>query len=290
VAKRTRRTRKSTDKADRGVLRARAGIWLATVSTVVGVATGMFTLRDQVFPREAGTARAVSAPAYQQDIGRICDEVNDNDRRRARDDKRVRGELRRAKTTIAQRNALLDGVRRTATRSGHTLASFTALDPPPTFVAARRETEAAWNRNLARLRGYAERLDRAATRAHLDRAVEHLSKLRTPLARDGDRVRSGLQRLGAADCDLEPPIVPRTYTLPALERDKKDRPHTIDMPPSDDAPGESPPPAEPDAGEIAPQVNPPPQPAPEPGAGLPPTPANPAPGANTPPVTGGGED
>src|SRR5918992_1019644 len=107
MARRRRNSKAATSAAKRGLLERRAGIWLATMSTVVGLATGMFTLRDQVFPREAGTARAVSAPAYQHEIGRVCDEVNANDRRRVREDRTIKRTLRRARTTMAQRNALL---------------------------------------------------------------------------------------------------------------------------------------------------------------------------------------
>jgi hypothetical protein len=62
------------------------------------------------------------------------------------------------------RNALLDGVRRTAARSGNTLASFTALEAPPTLAARHRTTRTTWERNLERLRAYALALDRAANR------------------------------------------------------------------------------------------------------------------------------
>jgi len=193
-----------------------AGVWLATLSTVVGVATGMFTLRDQVFPRESGTAVAVSVPAYQQDVGRVCDELNDDDRDRARQDTTIRRRLRRAKTTMTQRNALLDGVRRTAARSGNTLASFTALEAPPTLAARHRTTRTTWERNLERLRAYALALDRAANRRQVLAALDRLSTQRPVIARDGVAVRAGLQRLGAENCDLDPPIVTATYTLPPL--------------------------------------------------------------------------
>ena len=100
---------------------------------------------------------------------------NANDRRRAHEDTIVRTSLQRATTTTAQRNALLDPVRRTVARSGHTLASFAALGTPTALAAYGRDTEAAWNRNLARVRDYALRLDGAATRAQLVAAVDHLS-------------------------------------------------------------------------------------------------------------------
>ena len=268
-----------------------AGVWLATLSTVVGVATGMFTLRDQVFPREAGTAVAVSVPAYQQAIGGICDDVNANDRARARSDKTIKRQLQRAKTAISQRNALLDGVRQTTARSGHTLASLTALEPPPPLASTLRGTEAAWNRNLARLRDYAMKLDRAGQRRQLAAAIDHLTTLRPPLARDGDRVRSGLQRLGGANCDLKPPIVTATYTLPRQHKpvnspDAKTPPPTRDE--TTDA--NDPPPEANNAVTTPPATGNPTTPPPTGGATTPP-PSGGGGGsgsANSPPITGGG--
>ena len=259
MAKRRRRTSTRTPQtpADRGRFRRHPGVWLATLSTVVGVATGMFTLRDQVFPREAGTAVAVSAPTYQRDIGGVCDELNDNDSFQARDEKAIEKRLQRAKTTIAQRNALVDGVRRTASRSAHALAAFNALEPPAAFAAVRRDTETAWSRHLERLRDYAMTLDRAGTRAQLVAALNHLVTLRPAHARDSDKLRSGLERLGDANCDLEPHIVSRTFILPRLDTDKhtekraaKRRDRTSD-PPANGPPATATPSA-------TPQVNTPP--------------------------------
>lgn len=213
-----RRQRPSTDPARPAcpsrVVGHRAKIWLATVSTVVGVATGMFSLRDQVFPSEAGSAGAMSTSAYEQHVGRICDEVNANDRLRAHEDSKLRSGLVGAKTTLAQRNALLDPVRRTMARDGHALAAFSGLEPPKALAPVRRDTQLAWNRNLARVRDYAVRLDRAGTRPELLAAVDHLSTLRPLLAADGVRLASGLQRLGGSECDLRAPTVTQVITLP----------------------------------------------------------------------------
>ena len=139
MAKSRRRARTEAPKAPaepKQPRRHHAAIWLATLSTVVGIATGMFTLRDQVFPRESGSAQAVSVSAYQQQVGGVCDDVNTDDSRRARQVKTIHKQLVRAKTTTAQRNALLDGQRQTIARSGDALASFTALEPPK--ASARR--------------------------------------------------------------------------------------------------------------------------------------------------------
>ena len=192
----------------------RAKIWLATISTVVGVATGMFTLRDQVFPSEAGSAGAMSTPAYEEHVGRVCDEVNANDRLRAHEDSILRVGLPRAQTTIDQRNLLLDAARRTIARDGHALAAFTGLAAPDALAPVRHDTGTAWNRNLARVRDYALRLDGAGTRAQLVAALVHLSTVRPQIAADRVTVASGLERLGAAECDLQPQRVTRTFTLP----------------------------------------------------------------------------
>jgi hypothetical protein len=53
----------------------RPGVWLATLSTMVGVATGMFTLRDEIFPNESGRAEA-SVPDFQRSVGQICQDLN----------------------------------------------------------------------------------------------------------------------------------------------------------------------------------------------------------------------
>jgi hypothetical protein len=184
------------------------------VSTVVGVATGMFTLRDQVFPGEAGSAGAMSTSAYGERVGRICDVLNDNDRRRAHDDSGLEGRLLRAETTIDQRNELLDAVRRAIARDGQALASFTGLAAPTALASVRHDTGVAWSRNLARLRDYALRLDQAGTRARLVDAIDHLSTVRPLLAADRVKVAAGLERIGAADCDLQPQRVTKAFTLP----------------------------------------------------------------------------
>jgi hypothetical protein len=291
MATRRRRTSKRTKETpadDRGRLRRHPGVWLATLSTVVGVATGMFTLRDQVFPREAGTAVAVSVPAYQHEVGRVCDELNANDEYRARDEKAVKRQLRRAKTPVAQRNALLDGVRRTTSRSAHALASFNALETPTALAAVRRDTEAAWNRYLARLRDFALSLDRASTTAQLVAALDDLATVRPALARDGDKLRSGLERLGAANCDLEPLIVTRTFTLPRLDTDtntKNRNPKTRNRKPHPRPPA---PPANPPAPPPAAPANPPAAPPPPPANPSGPPANPPAPPANPPSDGGGG--
>lgn len=243
-----RRQPRSTDPARPAgpprVVGHRAKIWLATISTVVGVATGMFSLRDQVFPSEAGSAGAMSTSAYEEHVGRICDEVNANDRLRAHEDSKIRVGLPRAQTTIDQRNLLLDAARRTIARDGHALAAFTGLAGPKALASVRHDTETAWNRNLVRVRDYALRLDSAGTRPQLVAVLVHLSTLRPLLAADGVRFASGLKHLGAAECDLRAPVVTATITLPALRGHEPLSPKSANTPgaaraPSPNAPRRS---------------------------------------------------
>ena len=239
MAKPRRQPRSTAPEARAASPRAaghRAKIWLATVSTVVGVATGMFTLRDQVFPSEAGSAGAMSTSAYEEHVGRICDEVNANDQLRAHEDSNLRRRLPRAPTTVDQRNVLLDAVRRTTAHDGHALAAFNGLEPPKALAPVRRDTQLAWNRSLARVRDYALRLDRAGTRPALLAAIDHLSTLRPLLAADGVRFASGLRRLGGAECDLRPAAVTATITLPALHGDEPLDPAAANTPERESSP------------------------------------------------------
>lgn len=192
----------------------RPAVWLATLSTVVGVATGMFTLRDQVFPGEGSTASAVNEGAYRAHVGRICDELNESEEERRGDDKKLARRLKAARTTLAQRDALLDAARRSAARSSHTLAEFAGMRAPSSAAAVHRATVARWRRNLDRVLAYIERLDRAPDRKGLMAAANRLSLDRSALARDGLRVNEGLERLGADNCDIDRPVVTKTITLP----------------------------------------------------------------------------
>jgi hypothetical protein len=209
-------TRKRRGTKRRG-LAHRPGVWLATVSTVVGIATGMFTLRDEVFPQESGTAGAAGVTSYRQHVGGICDELNEADLARSRENHRLARRLKAARTSLAQRDALLDGVRRTTARSAHALSGLSGLDAPERYVGAQRKVELLWKRNLDRILVYTDRLDQATGRRDLIAAVQVLAHDRSALQRDGLEINAGLERLGEGDCRLRPPIVDRTITLPPLE-------------------------------------------------------------------------
>ena len=120
-----RRRRSSTRGTRRGSRRrlSHPGVWLATLSTVVGIATGMFTLRDQVFPHESGTAQAAD---YQTSVGAVCLAINEGESARARDARDLARRLRRAGSIPAQRDVLLDSTnRRIAWYSGPPVTAST---------------------------------------------------------------------------------------------------------------------------------------------------------------------
>ena len=275
--RRTRRSKRRTTSWSH-----RPAVWLATLSTVVGVATGMFTLRDQVFPGEGSTASAVNEGAYRAHVGRICDEVNESEEMLRQDDRRLARRLKAARTTMAQRDALLDAARRSAARSSHALSELAGMQAPEATAAVHRATVARWRRNVDRVLGYIERLDRAANRKGLMVAVDRLSLERSALARDGQRVNEGLVHLGADSCDIDPPVVTQSITLPP---EPTPRPRTPERPRPTSTPGRVSPTPQPET-TITPRVDTP--------APTTPHPSSPGPRVNTPrpegPVGGGGED
>jgi hypothetical protein len=227
----------------------------------------MFTLRDEVFPGQSGTAQArQSIPEYQQAVGDICRDLNAAEEVRSRDSRRLDKKLERAPTTIAQRNVLLDSARRSLARDSHALRRFEGLAVPLTLAARHRVTATAWKRNVERIRGYAHRLDEAGTRAELLAATEVLGDLRPALASDGDTLDAGLMNLGGGRCQFDPPAAEPTITLPELDHATAARTATREPrrqnPPSARAPttrgpgAETPTPRSPATSAASPKVSP----------------------------------
>jgi hypothetical protein len=185
-------------------LLARPTVWLATLSTVVGLATGMFTLRDQVFPREAGTAVAISEPAYQAAVVQVCDAFNEAEHRRAAQLERLRRDVRRARNAPAQRDAILRQSRDSTSRSGAVLAQLLAVEPPDTLAAVQRSAVRSWQRNLDRRRAYQVRLEKTSTREEILTAVAPLNRERGAIQSDTVTLTAALRRLGGAGCRLDP--------------------------------------------------------------------------------------
>jgi hypothetical protein len=201
----------------------RAAVWLTTLSTVLAVATGMFTLRDQIFPAEGADAEA-SVSLFQQGVGDTCEELNAADRKRSEDVRRLAARLPRARTTLAQRNALLDSTNRVVARSEHALASFRGLDTPRSLAARARRTGMAWDRAVASMRAYSRALDGVQDRQDLLATIRTLPAMRVSLARDIVTRGSGLTRLAGGRCRLDPPIATPVITLPALRTRSRRRP------------------------------------------------------------------
>ncbi len=212
-----RRSRDGGPLLGRRTLSLQPKIWLTTLSTVVAVATGMFTLRDQIFPPEQGTATA-SVGQYQQSVGEICSALNEDDRARARDARRLKTRLARARGTLAQRNALLDAWNKVVARSEHELGRFKGFEVPRELKSRQRVTVAAWQRTIMRQRGYTQRLDAATSRRDLVEANRTLPAMRTSLDRDRITRAAALTRLGGPHCRLNGPIATPTTTLPGTDR------------------------------------------------------------------------
>jgi hypothetical protein len=198
-------------------------ILLATLSTVVALGTGMFALRDALFPSQSPRA-AASLVDYQQAVGKICTDVNKADRAAATSVRQLKKRLRAARTILAQRNALLDAVRRNNASSANDLAQFNGLSNPSALRRRHRSTLAAWTANQDLVIEYQRRLDGAGTTSRLLAAIRYLASIRPKLARNSIDVRAGLVNLGAKKCELDPPIVTDTITLPRLPRSGKPTP------------------------------------------------------------------
>jgi hypothetical protein len=235
IVARGNRARKEKPKSEASgrfgyALSRRSAIWLGTLSTVVGIATGMFTLRDHVFPGQSGNAQA-SLPEYQQSVGEICDDLNRAERARARDARSLARQLPRTRKTDDQRGIIMDGARKSVARASHEFALFQGLVIPPKMSARHRATAAAWDRNIERIRTYIERLDRVVSRSDLYAAIDMLADMRSTLAKDGITVQAGLHSLGGGRCHLDPPIVEERITLPkAPHHVRPPTPHRVNPP------------------------------------------------------------
>jgi hypothetical protein len=280
------RARTPPPAAHAGRISRRAQVWLATLGTVVGVATGMVALAKEVAPGPSGSAQASEA-GFQQAVGPICEDVNRHDADRVRDAVLLGRRLRRAQTPLKARDALLETYQRTLRNAERDEAGFAALSPPRASAATQRATTRAWTNNLERLRGIVERLDGAGTWADLDAVADDIGRVRTPMDRNVSKVRTALLRLGGGQCHLEAQGVSRPVVLPPRPHPEP-HPKRAPDPPVDPPPTQSPAPP-----STAPVPDPQPvQPAPP--ATVPSTPVDPpvptvtAPPTPVEPPAGGG--
>src|SRR3954452_4785065 len=146
-----------------------AQVWLATLGTVVGVATGMVALANNVLPKHSDDAEATPSPVVQQTVGSICDDVNRHDADRVSDAKLLHRRLRPGRTALQVRDALLESYQRTLRNAEHDETRLAALHSPRASAATQRAAARAWTNNLERLRGIVAALDDAGTWAKLRR-------------------------------------------------------------------------------------------------------------------------
>ena len=169
-------------------------------------------------PKPVGATAASSdpTPAYQRDVGRVCDTLNADARTLARRNGSLARRIARAATTVEQRRVLLDDQRRLVGRASDAIARFRFLAAPPSRRKLHARTVAAWADNVARMRTYAQRLDGVRDRDDLLRAIDYLAASRPLVGADGEIVMAGLLSLGGSHCDLEGARIARSVSLPAV--------------------------------------------------------------------------
>jgi hypothetical protein len=198
--------------ASRSKLRPLA--WLGTLSTVVAVATGMFTLRDQILPSDSGNAMASTA-SYQQAVVRVCDALNQITSEQPADVAEESQAVHAARTALAQRNAVLSSWKQALGDSQQELAAFEGLNPPRSLLQRERITDRAWNAIVMQERLFVEQLEDMPLSA-LPALIRTIPAVDASVAREAQTRSAGLTNLGGADCELSPPTATPIVTLPAL--------------------------------------------------------------------------
>jgi hypothetical protein len=119
---------------------------------------------------------------------------------------------------MAQRDAMIDDTQRTLDRSAPIYTAFAGLSPPPPAMALHETTSQAWVDSLRLLRGYRSRLEDGTTRERLIAELERFKRGSSlTIENNGVEVRTGLERLGGAECDLAVPKTVPVFTLPPVE-------------------------------------------------------------------------
>jgi hypothetical protein len=153
--------------------------WLAAVGAAVALVTGIVGLRDEM--------------------------------------RRLAKQVRRARTSLAQCNVLLDSANQTLGPSQHQLARLKSLESPSDRIAIHRSAEVAWDDVVMRLRWYAQRLDAASGRRDVVTIVDRLPTMRRVLGDDYVTRLAGLTELGGGRCRLDPQFVPPVLMLSVIK-------------------------------------------------------------------------
>jgi len=189
---------------------------LTALAAVVAIATGMFQLRDEIFPKDTGTAQA-SVTAYQAKVGAICAGVNHANTARVADIELLRTRLAAAKTVDAQRNAVLDSWTQVSDASQNLQAEFNGLNVPTTLATESRATTHQWNLIERQQRGFIRRLEAASDGKGLNAAVRTLPATDESLATEIEARDADLIKLGGSHCAFNDPIPTPTVTLPGVK-------------------------------------------------------------------------
>jgi hypothetical protein len=197
----------------------RFNVWLATLSTVVATATGMFALRDYIFasdpsPRPSRPATSPSASSgtgpeaiFAAAVARACRRMVTDERANVARFRSLKRRLASFETGYDQRNAILEVVDSGARDTHRTLSVFRGLDVYPRMldpIAAR--VRRYWRANFERQLKFAEDLRDADSFGALVEAAKRHGERRDAMIHDGGRVQAGLRKLGGERCGL--PSVP----------------------------------------------------------------------------------
>jgi hypothetical protein len=174
-------------------------VWLTTLSTVVAVATGMFTLRGQIFPSGGGSANA-SVSGYQVAVGIVCSGLLEADNAAASNDNAAYAQT--VKTALAQRNAEINLFNSALRSSESLLAQFEGLSVPRQLIALERSAADAWTQIVTGQRAFVERLYAARTVRTLEAANQSFPPLNAALDSDDLARAINLAKLSPGRCVL----------------------------------------------------------------------------------------
>lgn len=191
----------------------RPTVWLTTLATVVAVATGMFTLRDQIFPSQSGSAPA-SELQYSTGVSSVCDALNEHDMQRANGVSKLRRQLAHYTTPLAERNAVITAWQGVYDNASHELAVFKGLEAPDDDLVTERETARTWTATLDVQLGLMQRLEAVGSYARLVAVVRTLPRIDRMVETDSNAIDGDLEKLGDGHCDLTTPLQTRPVTLP----------------------------------------------------------------------------
>jgi len=199
------KTPRPPPRAAKRHIRWRPSVWLTTLSTVVAVATGMFTLRGQIFPSSGGSADA-SVSGYQVAVGNVCSGLLEADNVAASNDNAAY--TQNGETALAQRNTEINLFNSALRSSESLLAQFEGLTVPRRLSALERSAAGAWNHIVTGQRAFVERLDAVHNEQALGTANGYFPALNDALDSDDLARAINLAKLNAGRCVL-------SSTLPA---------------------------------------------------------------------------